>query len=251
MNNLKQDNPRNWWKNIKSLIGLNKKGDSLESLAQSECNGDISELADKINVYFKDVSSHLSPLTCNTVLETHNIPDEYIIPIYSVEQRLKKINTTKSAGPDDIPSWLLKDLSHELSSPICAIWNASFRDSYVPAIWKSANTCPLPKSAPPRNIKKDLRPISLTPILSKGIEFYARDWFMNIFKPHIDEFQYGSQSECSTVIALAHLMHSWLQSLENTKSVIRILLIDFSKAFDLVDHNILLNKVSDIGTPIF
>ena len=52
-------------------------------------------------------------------------------------------------------------------------------------------------------------------------------------------------------IALAHLMHSWLQSLENTTSVIRILLIDFSKAFDLVDHNILLNKVSDIGTPTF
>lgn len=250
MCNLKQNNPRDWWKNIKSLVGINKKGDCLESMAQSECDGDVSKLANNINDFFKNVSSHLTPLSDDIIAVNHHIPDEFIIPIHQVEQRLQKIKTTKSSGPDNIPNWLLQDLSKELSAPICAIWNASFRDSYIPAIWKSANTCPLPKVSPPLNIKKDLRPISLTPILSKGIEFFAREWFMNVFRPHIDKFQYGSQSECSTVIALAQLIHGWLQQLENNKAV-RILLIDFSKAFDLVDHNILINKISNIGTPPF
>ena len=116
---------------------------------------------------------------------------------------------------------------------------------------KLANTCPLPKKSPHHDIKKDLRPISLTPILSKGIEFYARDWFMNFFLNEIDEYQYGSQSECSTIIALAQLVHNWLLSLDRGKCIIRILLIDFSKAFDLVDHNILMHKIESLSTPTF
>ena len=250
LNNLKQSNPRNWWKCIKSLTGLSNKCDSLEMLAQIECNGDMGALADKINICFKDVSSHISPLN-HITYEGHVIPSEYIIPEAKVEQQLRKINITKAIGPDNIPNWILKDLSYVLAGPICSIWNSSFQDGYIPPIWKAANTCPLPKVSPPTNIKKDLRPISLTPTLSKGIELHARDWFLNFFKPHIDEFQYGSQSESSTVIALAQLLHNWLLNIDSGKKVIRILLIDFSKAFDLVDHNILIEKLADIGIPGF
>ena len=251
MQNLKSSDPKNWWKKIKSLTGQQQKSDNLESLAQSICSGDKMALANTINDFFQSVSSHLSPLSIPKHTHYFVVPDEYIITVDSVEKRLRNINITKAAGPDDIPNWLLKDLYFELAPPICAIWNSSFRDSYVPQIWKSANTCPLPKKSPPLNLQKDLRPISLTPILSKGIEFYARDWFMGFFNDHIDEFQYGSQSECSTVIALVQLFHNWLLNLDTGGNIIRILLIDFSKAFDLVDHNILMRKISQLGIPEF
>jgi hypothetical protein len=251
MQNLKSSNPKNWWQKIKSLTGQHKKGDNLESLAQSTCDGDKMVLANTINEFFKNVSSHLSPLSTPNYPCNYDVPDEYIITVDSVEERLRKINVTKAAGPDDIPSWLLKDLYQELAPPVCSIWNSSFRNSYVPHIWKSANTCPLPKKTPPLDLQKDLRPISLTPILSKGIEFYARDWFMYFFKNHIDTFQYGSQSESSTVIALVQLLHSWLIDLDSGKNIIRILLIDFSKAFDLVDHTILMNKILKLDIPDF
>ena len=251
MTDLKKSNPKNWWQKIKSLAGDNKRSDNLDSLAQTLFDGDVNALADHINDQFKDVSSHLSPLPSVDKIHTHLVPDNFIISVESVENRLKKINVSKAVGPDEIPNWLLKDLSHELAPPVCAIWNSSFRESYIPPIWKSANTCPLPKTSPPLNLKKDLRPISLTPVLSKGIEFYARNWFMNIFKPHIDEYQYGSQSQCSTILALTQLVHSWLLNLDTGKNIVRILLIDFSKAFDLVDHNILMQKISGLGTPEF
>ena len=251
MQDLKCSNPKNWWQKIKSLTGQKHKGDNLESLAQSICNGDKTALANTINMFFQSVSSHLSPLSSPDRVYNFIVPDDFIISVDSVEKRLRNINISKAAGPDDIPNWLLKDLYYVLAPPVCAIWNSSFRDSYVPQIWKSANTCPLPKKSPPLNLQKDLRPISLTPILSKGIEFYARDWFMRFFNDHIDEFQYGSQSECSTIIALAQLCHNWLLNLDNGVNIIRILLIDFSKAFDLVDHNILMKKISQLGIPDF
>ena len=251
MGNLKKSNPKNWWKEIKSLMGNSTKCNNLDSIAQSLYDGDVLSLAENINTHFKNVSSHLSPLPIlNHVCQQH-IPDEFVITVQSVEKRLKNINISKASGPDDIPSWILKDLCFELAPPVCALWNSSFRDSFVPQIWKSANAIPLPKKSPPLNIQKDLRPISLTPILSKGIEFYARDWFMNVFKSQIDEYQYGSQSECSTIIALAQLFHNWVLNLDSGKNVIRTLLVDFSKAFDLVDHNILIEKVAQTGTPDF
>jgi hypothetical protein len=251
LDSLSQDNPRHWWKSIKSLTGIGSKHDGIDTLAQVECNGDITALANKINRCFKEVSSHISPLPATTKCHGHQIPDEYVISVLNVKQQLEKTNVRKAVGPDDIPNWILKDLSDVLAGPICSIWNSSFRDNYIPTVWKSANTCPLPKVSPPLNIRKDLRPISLTPVLSKGLEWHAREWFLKIFKPQIDVHQYGSQSECSTVIALVQLIHNWLLKLETGKYIIRILLIDFSKAFDLVDHNILIKKMSDVGTPDF
>jgi hypothetical protein len=251
MSNLKTENPKNWWKCIKSLTGKSIQGDPLQNLAQHEANGDMVSLCDKINNAFKDVSSHISPLPQNNELTQFTIPNDYIISVDKVQNRLSKINIKKAPGPDGIPSWVLRDFSMFLAGPVCSIWNASLRDSYVPPIWRSANTCPIPKVSIPNNINKDLRPISLTPILSKGLEYFVKEWFMDHMKGMIDETQFGSQSKCSTVMALAHCLHEWLLASESKDSVIRILLLDFRKAFDLVDHNVLIEKVKNTCLPEF
>ena len=131
MSELKKQNPKQWWNHIKTISGLKKQTNGLNSLAQKECNGDISMLADKINQTFKEVSSHLSPLPPLIPEEPYIIPDKYIIPVKKVEIQLSKLNVNKAPGPDGIPTWLLRDMSHELGSPICSIWNASFRDACV------------------------------------------------------------------------------------------------------------------------
>jgi hypothetical protein len=248
--NLKKENTKQWWQLIKSITGQNTQNNHMQRLANTSFDGDLQRLANEINNSFQRVSSHLQPLKHINKGE-FIIPDEYIISVDQVENRLSKINITKSPGPDGIPSWILRYACRSLAAPVCAIWNSSLRESYIPMVWKSANTVPLPKVSHPSSFDKDLRPISLTPILSKGLEFFTRNWFFNIFKPHIDSFQYGSQQKCSTVIALAQLIHQWLYATETKLPVIRILLLDFKKAFDLVDHNILLDKIKTINTPPF
>ena len=210
----------------------------------------MQKLSEEINNSFQRVSSHLKPLD---YIENHkfDIPSKYIITVEEVEKQLSKINLKKSPGPDGLPSWLLREACHHLAAPVCAIWNASLRQSFVPNVWKSANTCPLPKVSPPTSFDKDLRPISLTPILSKGLEYHTRNWLMDVFKPHIDEYQYRSLKNCSTTFALAQLVHEWLLSSESSQPITRILLLDFKKAFDLVDHHIISDKLTEIDTPPF
>jgi hypothetical protein len=134
---------------------------------------------------------------------------------------------------------------------VASIWNSSISDSFIPEVWKSANTCALPKVTNPKNVNKDLRPISLTPILSKGLEFHIREWFMDFISDDLDKMQYGSRKNCSAVIALAQLVHEWLLAMETSNTIIRILLLDFRKAFDLVDHNILMDKIRETNVPDF
>ena len=67
--------------------------------------------------------------------------------------------------------------------------------------------------------------------------------------PHIDPFQFGCVKKSSTTHALVHLIHQWLAATESPKTVVRSCLIDFSKAFDRIDHNILLHKLQLLNVP--
>jgi hypothetical protein len=93
-----------------------------------------------------------------------------IISLESVEGQLESIKTKKAIGPDNIPNWILKELSHIIVKPICAIFNSSLREGTVPSCWKKADVIPVPKITPVSNPTEDLRPIALTPILAKLLE---------------------------------------------------------------------------------
>ncbi len=83
-----------------------------------------------------------------------------------------KVKVSKAVGPDETPNWLLRDLAHIRAGPINAIHNSFIREGYVPNLWRRANICPFPKTTTVSDIKKDTRPISLTPVLSKLLEYH-------------------------------------------------------------------------------
>ena len=112
-------------------------------------------------------------------------------------------------GPDSIPTWVLQDFVPLLAPPLCAIYNSSIRESSLSAIWKSATVVPIPKNNPPASVEKDLRPISLTPVLAKGLEFFVFRWLMRLVDYRLDRSQYGAISNSSTVHALLGLIHDW------------------------------------------
>ena len=191
---------------------------------------------------------NLPPLQFNK-LPISSVPDEYIISPRQVEIELENISLQKATGPDDIPNWVLRTSASLLAGPITSIFNASIAQSRVPTLWKSADVLPLPKISNPKSVDSDLRPISLTPVLSKLLEGFVFHWLLNHIKSSIDHLQFGNIKNCSTAHALIHLTHHWLAELDNPGSIIRCCMIDFSKAFDRIDHNILLHKLQLLNTP--
>ena len=86
------------------------------------------------------------------------------------ELKLMNTNLRKVTDPDDLPNWILRDLSCIIAPHICAIFNQSIRETKLPIEWKKTNVTPIPKVHPPRSIQSDVRPISLTPTVSKYLE---------------------------------------------------------------------------------
>ena len=122
-----------------------------------------------------------------------------------MKKALSKILVHKAVGPDAISNRLLRDFAQQLALPICAIFNSSIQQSYVPVIWRSADMVPLPKKKPLSNLAKDLRQISLTPVLSKTLESFVVGW-MKSECVHSDS-QYGAISGRSTTHAPIDILH--------------------------------------------
>jgi len=107
---------------------------------------------------------------------------------------LSHLNPAKAGGPDGIPNWILREYAEFLAYPISVILSASFKEQRLPSIWKLADVTPLPKQKPVKEIKKDLRPISLTPCISKLAEdFVVTEYVKPAVLCMLDPSQFGAQ----------------------------------------------------------
>ena len=76
-------------------------------------------------------------------------------------------------GPDGVPNWVLREYADFLADPVCSILNSSFAEQKLPSQWKHADVTPLTKVKPVTVVSKHIRPISLTPSLSKVAEDFV------------------------------------------------------------------------------
>ena len=205
-----------------------------------------NEIANAINCKFVNVSASMAPLDYSNLpafLPARDLPPcLYPWNVYSV---LKKINASKATGPDGIPPRLVKEFAYELSVPFTDILNCSYTEGTVPHQWKKAIVIPIPKQYP-ANIDK-LRPVSLTDCFAKICEGFVVDWILDDIEHKIDINQYGNVKGVSTSHYLVSLMHFLHSGAEVPKNVGTVVLTDFSKAFDLIDHNLLISKFIQIG----
>ena len=167
-----------------------------------------------------------------------------------VERRLLSTNVFKSPGPDGIPNWILHDLAPYISRPVTAIFNASISEGVVPVAWKQSNVVPVPKSNPPKTIEDDLWPISLTPTLAKHLEWFIGQQLLSTVAGKLDTKQFGALKGRSTTHALVDILHNWNAALDSGSSI-RAVFVDYAKAFDHVDHSILITRLITLGVPAY
>jgi hypothetical protein len=100
---------------------------------------------------------------------------------------------------------------------------------------------------PPCNRLEELRSIFLSSALSKVQESYAVERILEDVQEEISDSHFVGLAGSSPVLTLVYLVHNWYKSMENTGKVVRISFLDFRKAYDLINHNILLGHFMNIG----
>ena len=144
---------------------------------------------------------------------------------------------------------MLKDHAIILAARLTVIFNSSLREGVIPNEWKMANVIPLPKTKPIISVETDIRPISLTPIVAKVFESIVLGWVDDIVGERIDDNQFGGVGGTSTTDALVAMTHKWYVATYVLNNYVRVVLLDFSKAFDLINHHILVDTLITNGVP--
>ena len=166
-----------------------------------------------------------------------------LITKQAVFKFLSTLDVKKSAGVDGISAHMLKLSAPYITHIITEICNLSITKNQFPNDWKTAVVTPLFKKGSTDN-PGNYRPISILPILSKLLERHVFNCLYEFLVCHdlLISRQSGFRSKHSCETALHLLVDEWLSSIYN-KKIVGVLFIDFCKAFDMVDHDILLKKL--------
>ena len=239
-----------------------RKGCRKTSISSIKNNGihteDPRDIANAFNNFFVNVAAKIkepvlnqnheklknfcqSKLSENTTFSISPIEKE------KVSKLLSAMDTSKATGTDNVGPRLLKLAAPYISDDITYICNQSINKSTFPRKWKEAKVSPLHKNGPHDDVN-NYRPISILPVLSKVLEKHVHDCLSVYLNENnlLHRTQSGFRWQHSCETALVHMIDSWLNAMDNGE-LVGIVLVDFKKAFDLVDHQILFSKLKLYG----
>jgi hypothetical protein len=137
----------------------------------------------------------------------------------------------------------LKLAAYVIDKPVAKIINTSLLKGIFPKAWKLARITPIHKAGPATNVE-NFRPISILPILSKIIERHVHQALYKYLTRYelLSQDQSGFRSLHSCATSLTHLVNKWYAALD-TGNIIGCLSVDLRRAFDVLSHDILLQKL--------
>ena len=177
-----------------------------------------------------------------------------LIQEHEVYKKICKANKPKAGVPGDLPKKLINEFSPELAVPLARIFNSIMNTAKQgpakwPTSWKQEFGTPLQKIPEPQT-EDDLRIISLTAFFSKAMEKFVVEWLLLYIGDKLDTMQFGGLKGNSISHYVIELINFFLFNQDyNLPSAILACAIDFSKAFNRQNHNILIRKLSDMGVP--
>ena len=246
------------WQGIKSIININNNNNSQPFSLQVDnmITTDPTKIANEFNKYFVNAAGKLQGKIHNhghhfsKYLKNRTAQSFFIKPTdeYEILELINKHINYKDSGPHSIPNSIFHLIKPIISEPLSEIINLSFITGVYIENLKISRTIPIFKKKGNEHQCCNYRPISLLSNINKLIEkmMYSRVYSFLELHNSIYKNQFGFRANHSTFHALISLTEDIRQALDNNYFACGIF-IDFQKAFDTVDHNILLKKLEHYG----
>uniref|UniRef100_A0A914P0M0 Reverse transcriptase domain-containing protein n=1 Tax=Meloidogyne incognita TaxID=6306 RepID=A0A914P0M0_MELIC len=173
--------------------------------------------------------------------------EETIFEPYIIEKLLKKLPNKLSHSPENVNQYFLKKCATPLALPLSILYNNTFKTGIVPELWKTAHIIPIFKKKGSVNDPKNYRPIALTSPICRVFERLLANKLLEQLDKNkiIAEEQFGFLPKSSCTLQILSSMQDWYNSLDR-KIGTDVIYFDFQKAFDKVDHEILIRKLQEI-----
>lgn len=252
-------NSRLLWKALKKLNPTGKSKSTEASLDGNE-HQKLKEKANSFNSHFISIASSIIQESQPTDVDLSHIktfvderkPDsvDFKIPLLDAKllnELIKSLPSNVATGLDGVSAPLLKLIAPTILDSIVKVMNCSIQSGICPAALKMARVTPVHKAGSNTD-PNNFRPISVLPIISKLLERHVCNHLTNYLRSYklIISTQSGFRSQHSTESILIKMTDDWLEAMDRGE-LTGVIYLDLRKAFDVVNHDLLLTKLQMYG----
>jgi hypothetical protein len=229
---------KKFWSYVKSTSKSSRIPDTVNYHGRFRNNP--RDQAELFNEYFEEQFSDASAYDVDFDYSDDQTND-IDFSISRIRKLLKEINVNKSPGPDGINGRVLKACREGIAYPLSCIFKLSYNTGQIPSDWKLGNVVPVHKKGSKTSVE-NYRPISLTSLVMKIFEKIVRDKLLAKCQHKLNDKQHGFLPHKSCTTQMIGYTDSLSLSLNDNVRT-DVVYFDFAKAFDSVNHDIILKKL--------